>query len=104
MTQEDAPWGLKRLSKDKNTSGSGSIFAFEEDFYKYPSSAGKDVDVYIIDTGINVEHEDFEGRAKWGKTIPRLIWILTVTDMEPIAPGQLDQNVRCSQEGQFNCS
>ena len=68
MTQEDAPWGLKRLSKAVHALK--SIFAFEEDFYKYPSSAGKDVDVYIIDTGINVDHEDFEGRAKWGKTIP----------------------------------
>ena len=69
LTQEDAPWGLKRLSKAADKSLK-SIFALEEDFYKYPSSAGKDVDVYIIDTGINVEHEDFEGRAKWGKTIP----------------------------------
>lgn len=68
MTQEDAPWGLKRLSKA--VSDLKSIFAFEEDLYQYPSSAGKDVDVYIIDTGINVDHEDFEGRAKWGKTIP----------------------------------
>lgn len=69
MTQEDAPWGLKRLSK-ANDKSLKSIFALEEELYKYPSSAGKDVDVYIIDTGINVEHEDFEGRAKWGKTIP----------------------------------
>lgn len=68
MTQEDAPWGLKRLSKE--SLASSSIFAFEGDSYRYPSSAGKDVDVYIIDTGINIEHEDFEGRAKWGKTIP----------------------------------
>lgn len=69
LTQEDAPWGLKRLSKAADKSLK-SIFALEEELYKYPSSAGKDVDVYIIDTGINVEHEDFEGRAKWGKTIP----------------------------------
>ncbi|KAG5440047.1 hypothetical protein PCK2_000655 [Pneumocystis canis] len=25
---------------------------------------------YVIDTGINIEHNDFEGRAKWGITIP----------------------------------
>lgn len=69
MSQEDAPWGLKRLSKAADKSLK-SIFALEQESYKYPSSAGKDVDVYIIDTGINVDHEDFEGRAKWGKTIP----------------------------------
>ena len=28
------------------------------------------MDVYIIDTGTNIEHVDFEGRAEWGKTIP----------------------------------
>src|SRR5690606_13206603 len=28
------------------------------------------VDVYVIDTGTNVDHVDFEGRATWGKTIP----------------------------------
>ena len=25
--------------------------------------------VYIIDSGIYLEHEDFEGRARWGTTI-----------------------------------
>ena len=25
---------------------------------------------YVVDTGINIEHEEFEGRAIWGKTIP----------------------------------
>lgn len=25
--------------------------------------------VYVIDSGIFVEHEDFEGRAKWGSTV-----------------------------------
>jgi cerevisin len=28
------------------------------------------VDVYVVDTGINVAHVEFQGRAKWGKTIP----------------------------------
>jgi cerevisin len=28
------------------------------------------VDVYVIDTGINIKHVEFEGRAFWGKTIP----------------------------------
>jgi cerevisin len=26
--------------------------------------------VYVIDTGINTEHVEFEGRAFWGKTMP----------------------------------
>jgi len=54
--------------------------------YKYDSSAGKGVNVYVIgmspffpnlthlhlpyptDTGIFTEHPAFEGRASWGKT------------------------------------
>jgi len=34
--------------------------------YLYPSSAGAGVDAYIFDTGIYVDHNDFEGRAKFG--------------------------------------
>lgn len=61
--QKGAPWGLKRLSnKMLAVNGQGE--------YRYPSSAGKGVDVYVIDTGINIRHKDFEGRAVWGKTIP----------------------------------
>ena len=26
--------------------------------------------MYVIDTGINIEHNEFEGRASWGKTMP----------------------------------
>ncbi|KAJ3172325.1 subtilisin-like serine protease [Geranomyces variabilis] len=36
--------------------------------YTYPDSAGKGVDIYIVDTGININHTEFEGRAKWGIT------------------------------------
>ena len=27
--------------------------------------------VYVIDTGVYIDHEEFEGRARWGKTIPK---------------------------------
>lgn len=39
--------------------------------YVYDTDGGKGVDVYVIDTGINVAHEEFQGRASWGKTIPQ---------------------------------
>jgi cerevisin len=38
--------------------------------YLYAAEGGEGVDVYVIDTGTNTEHVDFEGRAHWGKTIP----------------------------------
>ena len=57
------PQGLARIShRKKLTFGT---FAS----YVYDSHGGEGVDVYIIDTGINTDHEEFEGRASWGKTI-----------------------------------
>jgi len=34
--------------------------------YRFPSSGGKGVDVYIVDTGINTSHKEFGGRAVFG--------------------------------------
>ena len=38
--------------------------------YLYEATGGEGVDAYVIDTGINIHHVEFEGRAKWGKTMP----------------------------------
>lgn len=38
--------------------------------YLYAEDGGEGVDAYVIDTGTNVDHVDFEGRATWGKTVP----------------------------------
>ncbi|KAG9312208.1 peptidase S8/S53 domain-containing protein [Chiua virens] len=63
-TQKGAPWGLARIShRNKLTFGTFSS-------YVYDKNGGEGVDVYIIDTGINIRHNEFEGRALWGKTIP----------------------------------
>ncbi|SCU79608.1 LANO_0A06876g1_1 [Lachancea nothofagi CBS 11611] len=63
-TQNGAPWGLSRIShREKLNLGS-----FNK--YLYDDAAGKGVTSYVIDTGVNVDHKDFEGRAIWGKTIP----------------------------------
>lgn len=54
--QEHPIWGLDRIdNRDALT-----------DKYDYPDEAGNSVTAYIVDTGINVEHEDFGGRASWG--------------------------------------
>ncbi|TFK83434.1 hypothetical protein K466DRAFT_665835 [Polyporus arcularius HHB13444] len=63
-TQKGAPWGLARIShRQKLTFGTFTK-------YEYDTDGGDGVDVYVIDTGINVNHVEFEGRASWGKTIP----------------------------------
>ncbi|KAH9485672.1 Subtilisin-like serine protease [Psilocybe cubensis] len=62
--QKGAPWGLARIShRPKLTFGTFTK-------YLYNSDGGDGVDVYVIDTGINVAHVEFEGRASWGKTVP----------------------------------
>jgi cerevisin len=62
--ETNAPWGLARIShRDSLNLGTFSK-------YLYCSEGGEGVDVYVIDTGTNTEHVDFEGRAFWGKTIP----------------------------------
>jgi cerevisin len=38
--------------------------------YEYDTDGGDGVDVYVIDTGINIKHVEFDGRASWGKTVP----------------------------------
>jgi cerevisin len=63
--EKNAPWGLARIShRDSLSFGN-----FNK--YLYSTDGGEGVDVYVIDTGTNIEHVDFEGRASWGKTIPQ---------------------------------
>jgi cerevisin len=63
--QRSAPWGLARIShRNKLTFGTFRT-------YEYDADGGEGVDVYVIDTGINVDHVEFQGRAKWGKTMPQ---------------------------------
>ncbi|EEB07344.1 vacuolar serine protease Isp6 [Schizosaccharomyces japonicus yFS275] len=64
IQQSNAPWGLARISH-RETLDADTLTKYE-----YDSSAGEGVEVYIIDTGINTNHTEFEGRAVWGKTIP----------------------------------
>ncbi|KFY17905.1 hypothetical protein V492_00302 [Pseudogymnoascus sp. VKM F-4246] len=55
-----SPWGLDRISHRNGTSK-----GMEE--YTYDSSAGEGTTIYIVDTGVNIKHNEFEGRATWGK-------------------------------------
>ncbi|MBD9734171.1 S8 family peptidase [Streptomyces sp. H28] len=57
-TQTDPPsWGLDRIDQE-DTAGDAA--------YTYPDQAGEGVTAYVIDTGVRVTHEDFEGRASHG--------------------------------------
>jgi cerevisin len=39
--------------------------------YEFDSHGGEGVNVYVIDTGIHINHAEFGDRASWGKTIPQ---------------------------------
>lgn len=63
-TQTNATWGLARVSSHgKLANQDPSLLNFR---YKYKHNPGNGVDIYVVDTGIYVEHWEFEGRARWG--------------------------------------
>jgi cerevisin len=54
-------WGLDRISQRHLPLSKQ---------YDHDPNGGENVDCYIVDTGVNVDHSDFEGRAVWGLTAP----------------------------------
>lgn len=56
VTQTSAPWGLGSISHRTPD--------WEE--YVYDDSAGEGMWAYVIDSGVNAEHVEFEGRAFFG--------------------------------------
>ncbi|KAK0385996.1 hypothetical protein NLU13_5833 [Sarocladium strictum] len=50
---QNAPWGLARIS---SSSPGGTTYTYDE-------SAGEGTCAYVVDTGIDVDHPDFDGRA-----------------------------------------
>ncbi|KAK6345282.1 hypothetical protein TWF718_007206 [Orbilia javanica] len=68
QTQTNAPWGLQRISQKKMISigSNASPDKVKEPIFSYTfdETAGEGVDIYVIDTGVNVDHVSFGGRAK----------------------------------------
>lgn len=62
--EKNSPWGLARISHREPL----SLGSFNK--YLYDNEGGEGVTAYVVDTGTNVDHVDFEGRARWGKTVP----------------------------------
>jgi len=62
VVQQNCPsWGLARLSHLGDVSR-----GLVNNMRHSSSHTGQGVDIYIIDTGIMITHNDFGGRARWG--------------------------------------
>lgn len=59
--QYQAPWGLARICQR----------TIRNINYVYNCKAGADVDVHVVDTGVNINHVEFEGRALFGACFNR---------------------------------
>lgn len=57
--QTNPTWGLDRVDQENSALDSQ---------YFYKDSAGSGVDLYVIDTGVRISHNDFGGRARYGFT------------------------------------
>jgi len=55
--QTNAVWGIDRIAEQQ---------LYLDGNYNYPTTAGQGVTAYVIDTGININHVEFQGRAIWG--------------------------------------
>ncbi|KAL7794470.1 subtilisin-like protein [Trichoderma ceciliae] len=55
-SQHNAPWGLATLSSKRRNTAT----------YYYDKSAGNGTFAYVVDSGINAKHVEFEGRASNG--------------------------------------
>jgi cerevisin len=57
LVQQNAPsWGIDRIDQRRGTDGE----------YRFPSSQGMGVTIYVVDTGMDINHSDIVGRASYG--------------------------------------
>ncbi|KAI0335230.1 serine protease [Cubamyces sp. BRFM 1775] len=67
VTQTNATWGLQRITQSEKLA-TQDVEALTYNYTYDHSSAGAGVDIYVIDTGIYINHTEFGGRARWGAT------------------------------------
>ncbi|KAK6338131.1 hypothetical protein TWF696_001602 [Orbilia brochopaga] len=64
IEQSTAPWNLQRISSSDTVSLNGRKDTDLSFKYRFDQASGAGVDVYMLDTGINVNQVDFNGRAQ----------------------------------------
>ncbi|KAH7053164.1 peptidase S8/S53 domain-containing protein, partial [Macrophomina phaseolina] len=66
-SRSDATWGLQRISQAGRVSAAGTATGRGYTYtWNDTSALGAGVDIYVIDSGIYLEHDEFAGRARLG--------------------------------------
>ena len=68
-----SPWGLERISTFSSPAGESGADESDMDFtYAFADEKlGQGVDIYVVDTGVEIEHAVFGGRARQGFAFDR---------------------------------
>lgn len=66
VTTRDSTWALARVTHRQWTQNERDNPSFV-----YQNDDGQGVTAYVIDTGVNIHHPEFEGRASYGKSFVR---------------------------------
>ncbi|KAG9070544.1 serine protease [Linnemannia hyalina] len=83
-TQHNATWGPARLCQRSSLAVKQKDAGEPAFDYVHELRSGLNVTVFVIDTGINLDHKEFEGRAKWRiMTVEGGTSVMTM-DMAPI--------------------
>jgi cerevisin len=69
-SQTSAPWNLQSMSTRQPVGGTDPKQMIYT--YTYNEPIGDGIDIYILDSGVYIEHNEFEGRASWGWVAPGL--------------------------------
>jgi subtilisin family serine protease len=83
VARTSATWGLQRISQRESLPvGPNATLTAKKLDYVYnanPSELGKGSNVYVLDTGIFLDHQEFNGKAVWGTTTA---WFSTDADLQ----------------------
>ncbi|EPS36636.1 hypothetical protein H072_9904 [Dactylellina haptotyla CBS 200.50] len=64
QTQNNAPYNLGRISSMHSINKNGRDYNSLNYNYAFDAPNGKGVDIYVLDSGVNIDHVEFQGRAK----------------------------------------
>ncbi|EPS41782.1 hypothetical protein H072_4265 [Dactylellina haptotyla CBS 200.50] len=64
MEQATAPWNLQRISSADPIPADGRLITELTYKYRFDKLSGAGADVYVVDSGLDIHHPEFQGRAQ----------------------------------------